>query len=85
MAERSCPKALPISLKVTSSAKQAVLFHQNLRQTRSEVMGLHLLSYLGAAHRSSVNEERLPNTKAEVVPTLITIAPVALFRTQKQR
>ncbi len=37
VAQGSHPEALPIPLKATSSAKQAVLFHQNLRQPHSQV------------------------------------------------
>lgn len=37
VAEGTHPGALPIFLKVTPSATQAVLFHQNLRQPRSRV------------------------------------------------
>lgn len=83
VAEGSRPGALPILLKATPSAEQAVLFHQNLRQpTLSGQDGLVICRVTWkSTHRSPVNKGKAQRKRW--LPSLITI--VLCWRTQKQR
>lgn len=85
MAEGLPPWAAAIPLKVTLSATQAVLFHQNSCQAtlRGQGRARQWLDYLRVTHGSPVNKKEAQHKDRGGGPA-VTIAPAALLRkTQK--
>ena len=85
MAEALHPWATLISLKVTLSATQAVLFHQNSCQATVKGQGVLASGSITCKwlmNHCSINRKR--DTKALGSGYPITIAPVALLKIQKR-
>lgn len=84
MAEALHPWAIAISLKVTLSVTQAVLFHKNSCQAREGSGCAHQwLYYLLVTHGSLVNKKEAQHKDiGGGLP--ITIAPAAFLKIQKR-